>query len=145
MSSFGTDLTAPPSIRAWSASGSVRFIGSARRVGGSAAGGSSIELVELVGELVYGARIACRCRFRGVAWWEFNDERGAVPALVVLPCRDAPWVAPRERQSAEGGEAGLDSGGSSGSIGGGERLVEPDCEPRPEAKDQRTCEAALGL
>ena len=40
MSSFGTELTAPPSLRQpWPVSGSVRFRGSVRRVRGSAAGG----------------------------------------------------------------------------------------------------------
>jgi hypothetical protein len=108
--------------------------------------GSWIESVELVGELAYGVHVACHCRFPGVGW-EFNDERGACPALVVLSRCDASRIAreARQRQSAQGGEAGLNSGVSSGSIGGGYRLMKPDCEPRPEANDQRACDATLGL
>ena len=97
--------------------------------------------------MAYGVRVACHCRFPRAEWWEFNNERGAGPALVVLPGRDAARIArlARQWQSAQGGEAGLDSGVSSGSIGDGEPLMEPDCEPRPEAKDQRVCEATFGL
>ena len=123
MSSFGTELTAPPSMRQpWSASGSVRFKVQWIRARSERVRrwGSWIELVlvELVGELAYGVRVACHCRFPGVAWREFNDERSACRALVVLPRCDASRIArkERQRQSGQGGEAGLDSGVSSGSI-----------------------------